>query len=192
MEADVFVFDRSIDRLRELDVAFGGRCSTVYSIDARDRGDAARADLVIGAVLVHGRAAPHVITREQLALMKPQRGAGRRRDRPGRLLRDLAARPPTPTRPTRSTGSPTTASPTCPARCRSPRPTRSPTRPCPTSLALADDGVAGRDRARPRALRPGVNVAAGKVTHAPVAVRPATVKSTSPAGGARADAARPA
>ena len=41
MEADVFVFDRSIDRLRELDVTFGGRCSTVYSIDAGDRGDAA-------------------------------------------------------------------------------------------------------------------------------------------------------
>ena len=31
MEADVFVFDRSIDRLRELDVAFAGRASTVYS-----------------------------------------------------------------------------------------------------------------------------------------------------------------
>ena len=33
MEADVFVFDRSIDRLRELDVIFSGRCSTVYSTD---------------------------------------------------------------------------------------------------------------------------------------------------------------
>ena len=31
MEADVFVFDRSIDRLRELDIAFNGRASTVYS-----------------------------------------------------------------------------------------------------------------------------------------------------------------
>ena len=31
MEADVFVFDKSIDRLRELDVVFGGRCSTVFS-----------------------------------------------------------------------------------------------------------------------------------------------------------------
>ena len=31
MQADVFVFDRSIDRLRELEVAFGGRASTVYS-----------------------------------------------------------------------------------------------------------------------------------------------------------------
>ena len=41
MEADVFVFDKSIDRLRELDVVFNGGCSTVYSTDARDRGDAA-------------------------------------------------------------------------------------------------------------------------------------------------------
>ena len=31
MQADVFVFDRSIDRLRELDLVFGGRASTVYS-----------------------------------------------------------------------------------------------------------------------------------------------------------------
>ena len=31
MQADVFVFDRSIDRLRELDLIFGGRASTVHS-----------------------------------------------------------------------------------------------------------------------------------------------------------------
>ena len=48
----------------------------------------------------------------------------RRLDRPGRLLRDLARRRRTRTRPTRSTASRTTAWPTCPARCRSPRPTR--------------------------------------------------------------------
>ena len=71
MQADVFVFDRNIDRLRELDVVFGGRASTVLRLDARDRGAAAEADLVIGAVLVHGAKAPHVITREQLGLMKP-------------------------------------------------------------------------------------------------------------------------
>jgi len=41
MQADVFVFDRSIDRLRELEVAFGGRASTVYSSTFGDRGDAA-------------------------------------------------------------------------------------------------------------------------------------------------------
>ena len=44
MQADVFVFDRSIDRLRELEVAFGGRASTVYS-----------STLAIEEMLPHGR-----------------------------------------------------------------------------------------------------------------------------------------
>src|ERR1700757_4493567 len=70
MEADVFVFDRSIDRLRELEVAFGGRASTVYSSTLAIEEMLPAADLVIGAVLIHGGRAPHVINREQLALMK--------------------------------------------------------------------------------------------------------------------------
>jgi alanine dehydrogenase len=70
MEADVFVFDRSIDRLRELDVAFGGRASTIYSSTLAIEEMLPAADLVIGAVLVQGARAPHVIAREQLALMK--------------------------------------------------------------------------------------------------------------------------
>jgi alanine dehydrogenase len=72
MEADVFTFDRSIDRLRELDVAYAGRASTVYSSTLAIEQMLPAADLVIGAVLVHGGRAPHVITREQLKLMKPQ------------------------------------------------------------------------------------------------------------------------
>jgi len=70
MQADVFVFDRSIDRLRELDVAFGGRASTVYSSTLSIEQMLPLADLVIGAVLVHGGRAPHVVTREQLKLMR--------------------------------------------------------------------------------------------------------------------------
>jgi alanine dehydrogenase len=70
MEADVFVFDRSIDRLRELDVTFGGRASTVYSSTLAIEQMLPIADLVIGAVLVHGGRAPHVITRAQLRLMR--------------------------------------------------------------------------------------------------------------------------
>ena len=58
MEADVFVFDRNIDRLRELDIAFGGRASTVYSSTLAIEEMLPRADLVIGAVLVHGARAP--------------------------------------------------------------------------------------------------------------------------------------
>jgi alanine dehydrogenase len=71
MQADVFVFDRSIDRLRELEVAFGGRASTVYSSTLAIEEMLGNADLVIGAVLVHGGRAPHVISRAQLKLMKP-------------------------------------------------------------------------------------------------------------------------
>src|SRR3954449_5371579 len=70
MEADVFVLDRSIDRLRELDIAFQGRASTVYSSILAVEELLPRADLVIGAVLVHGARAPYVVTRAQLALMK--------------------------------------------------------------------------------------------------------------------------
>ena len=70
MQADVFVFDRSIDRLRELEVAFGGRASTVYSSTLAIEEMLPRADLVVGSVLVHGGRAPRVVTREQLSLMK--------------------------------------------------------------------------------------------------------------------------
>ncbi len=70
MEADVFVFDRSVDRLRELDLAFAGRASTVFSSTLSIEQMLPQADLVIGAVLVHGARAPYVVRREQLALMK--------------------------------------------------------------------------------------------------------------------------
>jgi alanine dehydrogenase len=70
MQADVFVFDRSIDRLRELEVAFAGRASTVFSSTLAVEEMLPQADLVIGAVLVPGGRAPHVVTRAQLAMMK--------------------------------------------------------------------------------------------------------------------------
>ncbi len=72
MEATVYVYDRNIDRLRELDIAFGGRADTCYAstLDIEQR--LPEVDLVIGAVLVHGAKAPYVIRREQLALMKRQ------------------------------------------------------------------------------------------------------------------------
>jgi alanine dehydrogenase len=70
MEADVTVFDRNIDRLRELDVAFGGRADTCFASTLAIEEHLAEADLVIGAVLVAGARAPHVVTREQLKLMK--------------------------------------------------------------------------------------------------------------------------
>ena len=90
MQADVFVFDRSIDRLRELDLIFGGRASTVHSSTLAIEQMLPQADLVIGAVLIHGARAPHVDHARAARAHEVARGARRRLDRPGRLLRDLA------------------------------------------------------------------------------------------------------
>ena len=70
MEATVFVYDRNLDRLRELDVAFGGRADTCFASTLSIEERLPDVDLVIGAVLVHGARAPRVITRQQLGLMK--------------------------------------------------------------------------------------------------------------------------
>ena len=70
MEAEVFVLDRNVDRLRELDTALSGRVSTVFSSSLAIEELLPRADLVIGAVLVHGAKAPYVVTRDRLKLMK--------------------------------------------------------------------------------------------------------------------------
>ena len=91
MEATVYVFDRNIDRLRELDIAFGGRADTCFASTLAIEERLPDMDLVIGAVLVHGARAPRVITRDAAGADEAPGGAGRRLDRPGRLLRDLAA-----------------------------------------------------------------------------------------------------
>jgi alanine dehydrogenase len=70
MGAEVYVFDRSIDRLRQIGIELNGRCSTVYSTTLSIEQLLPQVDLVIGAVLLPGAKAPHVITREQLGLMK--------------------------------------------------------------------------------------------------------------------------
>jgi alanine dehydrogenase len=72
MEATVYVFDRNIDRLRELDIAFGGRADTCFASTLSIEERLGDMDLVVGAVLVHGARAPRVITRSQLGLMKHQ------------------------------------------------------------------------------------------------------------------------
>ena len=70
MEATVFVYDRNIDRLRELDTAFAGRADTCFASTLAIEERLPDADLVVGAVLVHGARAPHVVTRQHLGLMK--------------------------------------------------------------------------------------------------------------------------
>ncbi|TRW49693.1 alanine dehydrogenase [Aliidiomarina halalkaliphila] len=71
MGADVTILDRSLPRLRELDDIFGGRVKTVYStVDAIEL-YSREADLVVGAVLIPGAAAPKLLTREHIKNMKP-------------------------------------------------------------------------------------------------------------------------
>jgi alanine dehydrogenase len=70
--ADVTVLDRSIDRLRELDSIFVGTVQTEYATGLAIESRLAEADLVIGAVLVKGAKAPHVVSRAQLGLLKPR------------------------------------------------------------------------------------------------------------------------
>jgi len=68
--AEVSIIDRSIPRLRQLDELFAGRVRTRVSTIAAIEEEIAGADAVIGAVLVAGAAAPRLITRPMLALMK--------------------------------------------------------------------------------------------------------------------------
>jgi alanine dehydrogenase len=167
MEADVFVFDRNIDRLRELDIAFGGRVSTVYSSTLAVEEMLPRADLVIGAVLVHGARAPYVIKRAQLGLMKERA-----------VLVDVSidqggcfetSRPTTHSDPVYEVDGVTHY---CVANMPGAVPVTSTfaltNATLPYVLALADLGLEGAIETMP-GLRPGVNVAQGKVTHPAVA-----------------------
>ena len=71
MQGETYVYDRSIDRLRELEIELGGHASTCFASTLEIEQRLPEVDLVIGAVLVRGAKAPRVITREQLKLMKP-------------------------------------------------------------------------------------------------------------------------
>jgi alanine dehydrogenase len=71
MGADVTVLDRSLPRMRYLDDAFGGVFKTSYASAGNTIELARAADMIIGAVLIPGAAAPKLISRAQLAELKP-------------------------------------------------------------------------------------------------------------------------
>jgi len=71
MEAHVTVLDRSLQRLKELDFQFGCMLNTIYSTREALNRYVASADLLIGAVLVPGAAAPKLVDRAMLRSMKP-------------------------------------------------------------------------------------------------------------------------
>src|SRR5436190_8687528 len=167
MEADVFVYDTNIDRLRELDIAFGGRASTVFSSILSIEERLPDTDLVIGGVLVHGARAPRVIKRDQLALMKKHS-----------VLVDVAidqggcfetSRPTTHQDPTFEVDG---VIHYCVTNMPGAVPITSTyaltNATLPYVLALADHGVAEAARRDP-GLRLGINVAGGHVTHPAVA-----------------------
>jgi alanine dehydrogenase len=167
MEATVFVFDRNIDRLRELDIAFGGRADTCFATTLSIEERLPDVDLVIGAVLVHGARAPHVITREQLGLMKRQS-----------VLVDVSidqggcfetSRPTTHTNPTYEVDGITHY---CVTNMPGAVPITSTyaltNATMPYVIDVANSGVHAAVNESP-GLKLGVNVAAGQVTYAPVA-----------------------
>jgi alanine dehydrogenase len=69
--ARVTVLDKNVDRLRQLDLAFGNRISTLYSTAHAVEDAVLGADLVIGGVLIPGAAAPRLVTRAMVSRMKP-------------------------------------------------------------------------------------------------------------------------
>ena len=71
MGADVTVLDRSLPRLAHIDTMFNGRIKTLASTYGAIDREVKSADLVVGAVLVHGAKAPKLVTNEQVKGMKP-------------------------------------------------------------------------------------------------------------------------
>ncbi|HEX5147320.1 MAG TPA: alanine dehydrogenase [Conexibacter sp.] len=165
--AEVYIFDRSVDRLRELEVLLNQMASTCYASTLEIEQRLPEVDLVIGAVLVHGAKAPHVVTRRQLGLMKP-----------GAVLVDVSidqggcfetSRPTTHTDPTYVVDG---IIHYCVANMPGAVPITSTyaltNATMPYVVKLAGEGVQRALRSDPGFLA-GLNVAAGKVTYAPVA-----------------------
>jgi alanine dehydrogenase len=167
LEAHVTVIDKSIDTLYALDLQFGPMLNTIVStVDAIET-NVAGADLVIGAVLVPGAAAPRLVTREMVRKM-----------RPGSVLVDISidqggcfetSRPTTHAEPTYVeegvvhycvTNMPGAVAKTSTQALNNAT--------LPFALALANKGVK-QALADDEYLRAGLNVHAGKVTYEAVA-----------------------
>ena len=167
MEAHVTVIDRSIERLYALDLQFGPMLNTIYStVDAIET-HVTGADLVVGAVLVPGAAAPKLVTREMVKRM-----------RPGSVLVDIAIDQGGCFETSRGTthDNPTYVEEGCVHYCVTNMPgavARTSTfalnnATLPFTLALANKGHQ-RALAEDLHLRQGLNVMAGKVTYKAVA-----------------------
>jgi alanine dehydrogenase len=165
--AQVVVLDRNIDKLRRIDEILGARCMTVFSNRDNIEQHVLSADLVIGAVLIAGAAAPRLVTREMVSRMKP-----------GSVLVDVAidqggcfetSKPTTHTHPTYVVDNVVHY---CVANMPGGVPRTSTyalnNATLPYVLALAGEGYRAAMRRDPHLLG-GLNVHEGKVTNQPVA-----------------------
>ena len=167
LEASVTIIDKSLPRLKELDLQFGPRATTLFATTDAIEHAVVAADLVIGAVLVPGAAAPKLVTRAMVRQM-----------RPGSVLVDIAidqggcfetSRPTTHSAPTyvdegvvhycvtNMTGAVARTSTFALTNAT-----------LPFVLALADKGWQRALREDPH-LRDGLNIHDGKITHPAVA-----------------------
>ena len=71
MQADVWILDKSVDRMRDLEMMLDGRITLAMSNQLAIEETVATADLIIGAVLIPGARAPKLITRPMLSGLKP-------------------------------------------------------------------------------------------------------------------------
>jgi alanine dehydrogenase len=71
MQADVWILDKSVERMRDLEMMLDGRITLAMSSRLQIEQAAADADLIIGAVLIPGARAPKLITRDMLGGLKP-------------------------------------------------------------------------------------------------------------------------
>jgi alanine dehydrogenase len=167
MQADVWVLDRDVERMRELEIMLDGRITLAMSSRLQIEELLPECDLVVGAVLVPGARAPRLVTREMLRSMKP-----------GAVLVDVAidqggcfetSRPTTHSDPVFVVDGIVHY---CVANMPGAVPITSTKALTNVTLpfveAIADLGVREAVRQSP-ALAHGVNVAAGAVTHAAVA-----------------------
>jgi len=167
LEADVTVIDKSLPRLKELDLAFAPALKTRYATTDAVEESVLTADLVIAAVLTPGGTAPKLVTREMIRGM-----------RRGTVVVDVSidqggcfetSRPTTHSNPTYVVDDVVhycvTNMPGAVARTSTFALNNA---TLPFTLALADKGYRGALEADPH-LRNGLNVIAGKVTHKAVA-----------------------
>ncbi|HEY5208776.1 MAG TPA: alanine dehydrogenase [Stellaceae bacterium] len=167
LQAQVTILDKSLARLAQLDTELGGRVTTLYATREAIEEAVLAADLVIGAVLVPGAAAPKLVTRAMLTRMK--RGA---------VLVDVAidqggcfetSRPTTHDAPTFiEEGIVHYCVANMPGAVARTSTFALGNATLPFVLALAEQGWRGALRHDPH-LRAGLNIAAGTVTHPAVA-----------------------